>query len=139
MGRVFQFFCFIFAVLPPLNTSTILSGPICLLICIRYSTTSINFIISSLPSSITKEKPCNIKINYAQIMLSKLELLRQHISKLETKNAKPKAEKAKLLKQVIEKDVKYDAKNTELRSRVKELEARLTILEQSITEEIGQP
>ncbi len=55
-------------------------------------------------------------------MLLKLELLRQCISKLEV-------EKAKLLKQVMEKDVKCDAKNTEFRFKVRELEIRFIILE----------
>src|SRR4051794_29290945 len=72
-------------------------------------------------------------------MLSELELLRQRISELEAKNAKLEAEKAELLKQVMEKDVKHDAENTELKSRVGELEARLAILEQDVTEVNGQP
>jgi BMFP domain-containing protein YqiC len=72
-------------------------------------------------------------------MSSELELLRQHISELETKNAKLEAEKAELLKQVMEKDAKRDAENTELKSRVGELEARLAILEQGVTEVNGQP
>src|SRR3954471_12949015 len=70
---------------------------------------------------------------------SELELLRQRISELEAKNAKLEAEKAELLKQVMEKDAKRDAENTELKSRVGELEARLAILEQGITEVNGQP
>ncbi len=72
-------------------------------------------------------------------MSSELELLRQRISELEAKNAKLEAEKAELLKQVMEKDVKRDAENTELKSRVGELEARLAILEQGVTEATGQP
>ncbi|PKK57118.1 hypothetical protein RhiirC2_871892 [Rhizophagus irregularis] len=39
----------------------------------------------------------------------------------------------------MEKDAKRDAENTELKSRVRELEARLAILEQSVTEVNGQP
>ena len=39
----------------------------------------------------------------------------------------------------MEKNVKRDAENTELKSRVGELEARLAILEQGITEVNGQP
>src|SRR3954471_12663550 len=70
---------------------------------------------------------------------SELELLRQRISELEAKNAKLEAEKAELLKQVMEKDAKRDAENTELKSRVGELEARLAILEQDVTEVNGQP
>src|ERR1051325_2800014 len=72
-------------------------------------------------------------------MSSELELLRQRISELEAKNAKLEAEKAELLKQVMEKDAKRDAENTELKSRVGELEARLAILEQGVTEATGQP
>src|SRR5256885_991155 len=72
-------------------------------------------------------------------MSSELELLRQRISELEAKNAKLEAEKAELLKQVMEKNVKRDAENTELKSRVGELEVRLVILEQRITEVNGQP
>src|ERR1044072_4595255 len=72
-------------------------------------------------------------------MSSELELLRQRISELEAKNAKLEAEKAELLKQVMEKDAKRDAENTELKSRVGELEARLAILEQGVTEVNGQP
>jgi hypothetical protein len=37
-------------------------------------------------------------------MSSELELLRQHIGELKAKNAKLEAEKAELLKQVMEKD-----------------------------------
>ena len=70
-------------------------------------------------------------------MSSKLELLRQRISELKAKNTKLEAEKAELLKQVMEKDVKRDAENTELKSRVRELKARLTILEQGVTEATG--
>src|SRR5689334_10344849 len=79
-------------------------------------------------------------------MSSELELLRQRISELETKNAKLEAEKAEiearnaeLLKRVMEKDAKRDVENTELKSRVGELEARLAILEQGVTEVNGQP
>src|SRR3954452_3201753 len=72
-------------------------------------------------------------------MSLELELLKQRISELEAKNVKLEAEKAELLKQVIEKDAKRDAENTELKSRVGELEARLVILEQGVTEVNGQP
>src|SRR3954447_1153713 len=72
-------------------------------------------------------------------MSSELELLKQRISELEAKNVKLEAEKAELLKQVMEKDAKRDAENTELKSRVGELEARLAILEQGVTEVNGQP
>ncbi|RIA84994.1 hypothetical protein C1645_831456 [Glomus cerebriforme] len=60
-------------------------------------------------------------------MSSELELLRQHISELETKNANLEAEKAEiearnveLLKQVMEENAKRDA-------RVEELEQSLEI------------
>src|SRR3954451_3653068 len=69
----------------------------------------------------------------------KLDLFRQRISELEAKNAKLEAEKAELLKQVMEKDAKRDVENTELKSRVGELESRLAILEQGVTEVTGQP
>src|SRR3954463_7126149 len=69
---------------------------------------------------------------------SELDLFRQRISELEAKNAKLEAEKAELLKQVIEKDAKRNAENTELKSRVGELEARLAILEQDGKEAIAE-
>ena len=79
-------------------------------------------------------------------MSSELEVLRQRIIELEAKNAKLEAEKAEidarnaeLLKQVMEKYAKRDVENTELKSRVGELEARLAILEQGVTEVNGQP
>ncbi|EXX56643.1 hypothetical protein RirG_214300 [Rhizophagus irregularis DAOM 197198w] len=50
-----------------------------------------------------------------------------------------KARNAELLKQVIEKDAKRDVENTELKSRIGELEASLAILEQGVTEVNGQP
>ncbi|KAF0358252.1 hypothetical protein F8M41_014465 [Gigaspora margarita] len=64
-------------------------------------------------------------------MLSELELLRQHITELEAENAK--------LKQIIEKNTKHEAKNFELKSRVRELEARLALLEQSFQVVDEQP
>lgn len=70
-------------------------------------------------------------------MSSELELLRQRISELKANNAKSEAEKVELLKQIIEKDAKCDAENSELRSRVRKLKARLAILEQGVTEETG--
>ncbi|GET53505.1 hypothetical protein GLOIN_2v1767043 [Rhizophagus irregularis DAOM 181602=DAOM 197198] len=42
-------------------------------------------------------------------------------------------------RQVIEKDAKRDVENTELKSRIGELEASLAILEQGVTEVNGQP
>ncbi|RIA81685.1 hypothetical protein C1645_836603 [Glomus cerebriforme] len=68
-----------------------------------------------------------------------LELLRQCISELEAKNIKLETEKAKLLKQIMEKDAKRDIENTELKFRVRKLEVRLAVLEQGITEVTGQP
>ena len=72
-------------------------------------------------------------------MLSELELLSQRINEFEAKNAKLEIEKAeiearnvKLLKQVMEKDTKRDAENTELKSRVGELEARYHHLHPSL-------
>jgi hypothetical protein len=56
-------------------------------------------------------------------MLSEPELLKQHITKLEAENAK--------LRQIIEENAKREAENTELKSKVRELEARLAVLEQS--------
>ncbi|PKY56466.1 hypothetical protein RhiirA4_476785 [Rhizophagus irregularis] len=79
-------------------------------------------------------------------MQSKLKLLEQRIAELEAENAKLGTEKAEievrnveLLKQVMEKDTKCDAENTELKSRVRKLEARLAILEQDVTKATGQP
>ncbi|RIA90116.1 hypothetical protein C1645_823807 [Glomus cerebriforme] len=79
-------------------------------------------------------------------MQSKLKLLERRITELEVKNAKIETEKAeiedrnaKLLKQVMEKDAKRNAKNTELKSRIRKLEVRLAILEQGVTEATGQP
>ena len=69
---------------------------------------------------------------------SELDLFRQRISELEAKNAKLEVEKAELLKQVMEKDVKRDAENTELKSRVGELEARLAILKRDGKEAIAE-
>src|SRR3954447_7889205 len=43
------------------------------------------------------------------------------------------------LKQIIEENARRDAENVELKSRVGELEARLAILEQGVTEVNGQP
>src|SRR3954454_5421058 len=48
------------------------------------------------------------------------------------------AENARL-KQIIEENARRDAENAELKSRVGELEPRLAILEQGVTEVNGQP
>jgi hypothetical protein len=73
-------------------------------------------------------------------MSSELELLRQRISELETKNAKLEAEKAeiearnvKLLKQVMEENAKRDARVEELEQKNTELEGRLAMLEQGFS------
>ena len=64
-------------------------------------------------------------------MSSELELLRQRITELEAENVK--------LRQIIKKNTKREAENTELKSKVGELEARLVILEQSPLIVDGQP
>ena len=78
-------------------------------------------------------------------MSSELELLRQRISELETKNAKFEAEKAeiearnvKLLKQVMDENVKRDARVEELELKNTELETRLLMLEQGSSVVDGQ-
>ena len=78
-------------------------------------------------------------------MTSELELLRQLISELETKNAKLEAEKAEietrnveLLKQVMDENAKRDARVEELELKNTELKARLLMLEQGVTEVNGQ-
>src|SRR3954465_15965510 len=70
-------------------------------------------------------------------MSTELELLRQRISELETKNAELEAEKAEiearnveLLKQVMDENAKRDARVEELELKTTELEARLLILKQ---------
>jgi len=78
-------------------------------------------------------------------MSSELELLRQRISELETKNAKLEAEKAEiearnveLLKQVIDENAKHDARVEELELKNTELETRLLMLEQGSSVVDGQ-
>jgi hypothetical protein len=78
-------------------------------------------------------------------MSTELELLRQHISELETKNAKLEAEKAEiearnveLLKQVMDENAKRDARVEELELKNTELEARLLMLEQGSSVVDGQ-
>jgi chromosome segregation ATPase len=99
-------------------------------------------------------------------MEAKIEVLRQRITELEAENAKIKAEKADLeardanlrrefaehvaekaelkrriaevLRQAGGDNKKRDAENTELKSRVGELEARLAIVEQNTVAVGGQ-
>src|SRR3954470_17048831 len=78
-------------------------------------------------------------------MSTELELLRQRISELETKNAKLEAEKAEiearnveLLKQVMDENAKRDARVEELELKNTELEARLLMLEQGSSVVNGQ-
>ncbi|PKC73411.1 hypothetical protein RhiirA1_530429 [Rhizophagus irregularis] len=78
-------------------------------------------------------------------MSTELELLRQRISELETKNAKLEAEKAEiearnveLLKQVMDENAKRDARVEELELKNTELEARLLMLEQGSSVVDGQ-
>ena len=70
-------------------------------------------------------------------MSTELELLRQRIAELETKNSKLEAEKAeiearnvKLLKQVMNENAKHDARVKKLELKNTELEIRLLMLEQ---------
>src|SRR5436305_12307558 len=78
-------------------------------------------------------------------MSTELELLRQRISELETKNAKLEAEKAEiearnveLLKQVMDENAKRDARVEELELKNTELEVRLLMLEQGSSVVNGQ-
>ena len=78
-------------------------------------------------------------------MSTELELLRQCISELETKNAKLEAKKAEiearnveLLKQVMDENAKRDARVEELELKNTELEARLLMLEQRSSVVDGQ-
>ncbi|RGB21844.1 hypothetical protein C1646_777144 [Rhizophagus diaphanus] len=64
-------------------------------------------------------------------MSSKLEVLKQRIVELEAKNAKLEAEKAKLLKQIMEENTRRDVRVEELEQKNKELETRLAIVEQA--------
>jgi len=78
-------------------------------------------------------------------MSTELELLRQRIAELETKNSKLEAEKAEiearnveLLKQVMDENAKRDARVEELKLKNTELEARLLMLEQGSSVVDGQ-
>ena len=78
-------------------------------------------------------------------MSTELELLKQRITELETKNSKLEAEKAeiearnvKLLKQVMDENAKRDARVEELELKNTELEARLLMLEQGSSVVDGQ-
>jgi hypothetical protein len=70
-------------------------------------------------------------------MESKLELLEQLISELEAENTKLKDQNTKL-RQIIEANARRDARVKELGQKNTELEARLALLEQGITEVTGQ-
>ncbi|PKC56417.1 hypothetical protein RhiirA1_542109 [Rhizophagus irregularis] len=63
-------------------------------------------------------------------MTSELEVLKQHIVKLEAKNAELEAEKAELLKWIIEENTRRDVRVEELKQKNNELETRLAIVKQ---------
>ncbi|PKK59693.1 hypothetical protein RhiirC2_762441 [Rhizophagus irregularis] len=63
-------------------------------------------------------------------MTSELEVLKQHIVKLKAKNAELEAEKAELLKWIIEENTRRDVRVEELKQKNKELETRLAIVKQ---------
>ena len=60
------------------------------------------------------------------------------IPELRRKFAEIEAERAELLKQGVEENKRRDAENTELKSRIGELEARLAIVEQGSVAVDGQ-
>ncbi|PKK59614.1 hypothetical protein RhiirC2_762528, partial [Rhizophagus irregularis] len=60
-----------------------------------------------------------------------LEVLKQRIIELEAKNAELEAEKAELLKRIIEENTRRDVRVEELEQKNKELETRLVIVEQA--------
>ncbi|PKC54156.1 hypothetical protein RhiirA1_477871 [Rhizophagus irregularis] len=64
-------------------------------------------------------------------MSSELEVLKQRIIELEAKNAELEAEKAELLKQIMEENTRRDVRVEELEQKNKELETRLAIVEQA--------
>src|ERR1051325_1525262 len=64
-------------------------------------------------------------------MTSELEVLKQRIIELEAKNAELEAEKAELLKQIMEENTRRDVRVEELEQKNKELETRLAIVEQA--------
>ena len=78
-------------------------------------------------------------------MSTELELLRQRIAELETKNSKFETEKAEiearnleLLKQIMDENAKRDARVEELELKNTELETRLLMLEQGSSVVDGQ-
>ncbi|CAB4496082.1 unnamed protein product [Rhizophagus irregularis] len=64
-------------------------------------------------------------------MSSELEVLKQRIFELEAKNAELEAEKAELLKRIMEENTRRDVRVEELEQKNKELETRLAIVEQA--------
>ncbi|PKB96916.1 hypothetical protein RhiirA5_506800 [Rhizophagus irregularis] len=64
-------------------------------------------------------------------MSSELEVLKQRIIELEAKNAELEAEKAELLKRIMEENTRRDVRVEELEQKNKELETRLAIVEQA--------
>ena len=64
-------------------------------------------------------------------MTSELEVLKQRIIELEAKNAELEAEKAELLKRIIEENTRRDVRVEELEQKNKEFETRLTIVKQA--------
>ena len=64
-------------------------------------------------------------------MSSELEVLKQCIVELEAKNAELEAEKAELLKRIMEENTRRDVRVEELEQKNKELETRLAIVEQA--------
>ena len=72
-------------------------------------------------------------MSVSEVDQSKLEVLRQHITELEAKNVKTKAEKAdiedmyiELLKQIREECTRRDAEKAEFKARIEELEKNRT-------------
>jgi len=64
-------------------------------------------------------------------MTSELEVLKQRIIEFEAKNAELEAEKAELLKRIMEENTRRDVRVEELVQKNKELETRLAIVEQA--------
>ncbi|CAG8727367.1 430_t:CDS:2 [Rhizophagus irregularis] len=67
-------------------------------------------------------------------MESEIDLLRQENARLVAKITGLESEKAELLKQVAEEKAKHEAENTELRSRIEELEKGRTDTTDAIAE-----
>ena len=71
-------------------------------------------------------------MSVSEVDQSKLEVLRQHITELEAKNVKTKAEKAdiedmyiELLEAIREEYTRRDAEKAEFKARIEELEKEL--------------